>query len=269
MKRKVVILGCGSSCGVPRPNQDWGNCDPSEPKNRRRRSSILIEQYSPNDLNNKTSIIIDTSADFSHQLIDTSVKEISAVIYTHAHADHTHGIDDLRSFALAQKNKIPIYAEKQTLEILNRTFGYCFKTPHGSNYPPILEANEIFFDQEFNISGKGGEISFIPFIQPHGSINSVGLRIGKDFAYCTDISAVNQYIMEHIAQVDTLIIDALQYKPHPSHLSVSEVLNVVEIVKPNKVYLTHMHNTLDYVTLKKELPSFIEPAYDNLSIELI
>ena len=254
---KLTILGCGASAGVPRPNLDWGDCDPAEPKNRRRRASILIEQYG-------STIVVDTGADFCHQMIDAKVTKLDAVIYTHMHADHTNGIDDLRSYFLSQKKRIPVYGEENTLSYLQHAFGYCFKTPPSSNYPPILEANKFDANVKFIISGKDGNIEILPILQQHGDINSIGLRIGN-VAYCTDISAINNEVKTKLRNLKYLILGALQYKPHNSHLSVSQALDFIAEVKPQKAYLTHMHNKLDYNKLKEILPSNVEPAYDGLS----
>jgi phosphoribosyl 1,2-cyclic phosphate phosphodiesterase len=255
---KITILGCGASAGVPRPNLDWGDCDSTEPKNRRRRASILIEQYD-------STIVVDTGADFCHQMIDAKVTKLDAVIYTHMHADHTNGIDDLRSYFLNQNKRIPVYSDQNTLSYLQQTFAYCFKTPSGSNYPPILEANEIMAGTKFSIQGKGGDIEILPILQQHGNINSLGLRIG-DVAYCTDVSAINNEIISNLQNLKYLIIGALQYKPHISHLSVSQALDFIAEVKPEKAYFTHMHNKLDYNKLKDSLPNNIEPAYDGLTL---
>lgn len=250
---KITILGCGASSGVPRPNLDWGDCDPNEPKNRRTRSSLLIETH------NK-AIIIDTGPDFCQQMINARVKHLDAVIYTHMHADHTNGISDLKSYAIDQNELLPIYADKKTLSYLHKSFDYCFKTPPGSKYPPILKAYELIVHKSFNIK----EVTILPVLQKHGDTTSIGIRVGG-IAYCTDISAIDDNILNYLKGVKYLIIGVLQYNKHPSHLNVIEALELIEILRPQKTYFTHMHNKLDYNKLKLELPNNVEPAYDGLS----
>lgn len=250
---RIVILGCGASAGVPRPNLDWGDCDASEPKNRRTRASLLIQHKGFN-------IVIDTGADFRQQMIAAKLTKLDAVLYTHMHADHTNGIDDLRSYVLSQNKCMPVYSEKTTLQYLQQTFAYCFKTPLGSNYPPILEAQEITPDCKFNI----GSLEILPFLQQHGDIHSLGFRF-LDIAYCTDISSFDDNLITKLRGIKYLILGALQYKHHKSHLTVAQALNLIKAVKPKKAYLTHMHNKLDYKALKRILPSEVEPAYDGLS----
>jgi len=259
-----TILGCGSSPGVPRPNGDWGRCDPTNPKNFRTRPSLAIERISPIG---KTTVIIDTGSDFRTQMIRAGVRHIDAVVYTHPHADHIHGIDDLRSFAHAQNGLIDIYADKPTQRRLMQGFGYCFKTPEGSNYPPILKAHEIEAHKAFCIEGMGGNIEFLPHLQIHGSITSLGFCIGK-MAYCTDVNDFPQPLPHHLYDLDMLIIDALQYERHPSHFSLEEALSWIEHLRPKRAILTHMHTPLDYVEVQSQTPAHVEPAYDGLHFEI-
>lgn len=242
---------------MPKPNIDWGVCDPNEPKNRRKRSSLLIEKGS-------ITIVIDTGADFCQQMINASVKKIDAVIYTHMHADHTNGISDLKSYAIDQQELIPVYADNITLSYLYKSFDYCFKTPKNSKYPPILKANEIIANKPFWIKTKQESLEILPILQPHGDITSLGIRIG-DFAYCTDISTINSTIIEQLSGIKFLVIGVLQYNKHVSHLNVEQALELINILKPEKSYFTHMHNKLDYNILCKTLPLNVEPAYDDLS----
>lgn len=262
---RFTILGCGSSPGVPRITGDWGACDPTNPKNRRRRASLLVERIARDG--GITTVVIDTGPDFRDQMITSGVKSLDAVVYTHAHADHIHGIDDLRGFWHEQRRLIDVYADAFTLERLRAGFGYCFEKPDGSSYPPIVLAHEIIHGEVFELSGNGGMISFEPLTQIHGSIQSLGFRIG-DFAYCSDVSDFPAETVQAMQGLDTLVIDALQYRPHPSHLSLDETLAWIDRLKPKRSILTHMHTPLDYEAVASAIPSGIEPGYDGLFIEI-
>ena len=262
---RIVITGCGSSPGTPRIMGDWGACDPSNPKNRRRRAAALIERISASG--EITRIAIDTGPDFRDQMLDAGATHLDGVVYTHAHADHIHGIDDLRGYFLAQRRKVDVFADKQTLDRLHEGFGYCFKTPPGSAYPPILEAHEIDHDKAFTIEGAGGPITFEPLPQIHGDMVTLGFRIGR-LAYCPDVSDFPAQTEARLGGLDLLIIDALQYRPHPSHFSLSQALERIEMFAPKRAVLTHMHIPLDYETVMAETPDHVEPAYDGLAIEL-
>lgn len=259
---KFTILGCGSSPGVPRPNGDWGACDPKNPKNQRHRASLLIERIQEDG--KKTTVVIDTGPDFREQMIMAKVTHLDGIVYTHAHADHIHGIDDVRTYAIQQQQLLNTFADGLTLSRLHEAFGYCFKTPPGSHYPPIMKAHEIDKDVPFTVTGEGGEIVFHPHLQIHGDINSLGFRIGN-VAYCTDVNLFPDETPDRLKGLDVLIIDALQYKPHPSHFSLNEALEWIERLKPKRAILTHMHVPLDYETVKCEVPAHIEPGYDGLS----
>lgn len=262
---EFTILGCGSSSGVPRPNGDWGQCDPNDKKNRRLRPALMIKKIGANRAT--TTVVIDTGVDFAQQMLASQVQHLDGVIYSHAHADHTHGIDDLRSYALAQKMRLPIYASREVLQHLQDSFSYCFLQKPGSGYPPILKTEEISAQKEFVVGGAGGEISFLPLLQQHGNVKSLGFRIGK-VAYCTDVNDFLPESLPHLKGLDVLIIDALQYKKHPSHFSLEEALSWIEKLEPKKAFLTHMHAALEYKTLKKILPAHVEPAYDGLQFEI-
>lgn len=265
---RYTILGCGSSPGTPRITGDWGVCDPKEPKNRRLRCSLLVQRIGKDGI---TGVVVDTSPDFRHQMIRANVGGIDGVLYTHAHADHIHGIDDLRGYALAQKKRIDVFADRPTLDRLHEGFGYCFKTPPGSMYPPILEAYEIVAGEKVTITGKGGDIVALPVLQSHGDIHSIGFRFGNldkgGLAYSPDISGVPDVSVPALQNLDYWIVDALQYKSHPSHFSVSEALEWIKQLSPERSYLTHMHIPLDYQTLKSELSGSVEPAHDGMVIE--
>lgn len=213
-----------------------------------------------------TVVLVDTSPDMREQLISTQTKHIDAVLFTHDHADQTHGIDDLRMVAINMRQRIPIYADKATFETLNVRFGYCFQTPPGSEYPPILDARPISLPKAISIDGGGGSVEAIPFDQEHGRIRSLGFRFGP-VAYSSDVNALPDESFEALEGIDCWIVDALRYTAHPTHANVETALSWIERVKPKKAYLTNMHVDLDYQTLKAELPAHVEPAYDGMTIE--
>lgn len=215
----------------------------------------------------KTVVVIDTGPDFRDQMISAKVTKLDAAVYTHAHADHIHGIDDLRGYWLSQKRLIYVYADAATMERLREGFGYCFETPAGSAYPPIVAPRIIQHDQSFEIVGDGGGIMFEPLVQQHGSMVSLGFRIGN-FGYCPDVSDFPADTVERLRNLDVLVIDALQHRPHPSHLSLDESVEWVRRVAPMRAILTHMHTPLDYEATRLSLPNGIEPGFDGLVIEL-
>lgn len=263
--RRFTILGCGSSPGVPRVDGDWGACDPEEPKNRRTRAAFLVEQIAADG--GVTRVVIDTGPDFRQQMISAGVTALDAVLYTHPHADHIHGIDDVRIFALKRRSQIPIYADIQTMARIREGFRYCIETPPGSEYPPIVRPEVLAEDEKrVVIDGDGGPIAFEPLRQVHGSIHSLGYRIG-DVAYCCDISDFPTETVPRVQGLDVLIVDALQYRTHPSHLSLDEALQWVKRLKPRRTYLTHMHVPLDYQTVRRQTPENVEPAHDMLTFD--
>ncbi|AYD01166.1 MBL fold metallo-hydrolase [Neorhizobium sp. NCHU2750] len=265
-RRRFTILGCSSSPGVPRLNGDWGACDPAEPKNRRTRAALLVEQIAPDD--GRTVVVIDTGPDFREQMIAAKVARIDAVIYTHAHADHLHGIDDIRGYFHSQRMRIPIHADPVTMERIRQGFGYCLESPAGSNYPPIVTPTLIEnLDDGIVVNGAGGPLRLLPHMQMHGDTHSLGFRIG-DVAYCTDVSDFPEDSVKRLLGLDMLIIDALQYSRHPSHLSLEQALGWIERFGARRALLTHMHIPLDYRRVLEETPAHIEPAYDGLSFEV-
>jgi phosphoribosyl 1,2-cyclic phosphate phosphodiesterase len=261
---KLTILGCGSSGGVPRPAYGWGACDPTNPKNRRRRCSIMLERQNQSE---KTVVIIDTSPDLREQLLSAEVKRIDAVLYTHDHADHTHGIDDVRPVVLHMRRRIPLYMSKETGIILQTRFGYCFETPEGSDYPPIVEERRLVAGHETHIEGPGGTISAVPFIVRHGTIDAFGFRFGKT-AYTPDLNGIPEESLEALSGLDLWIVDALRLTPHPSHFSLTEALDWIKRLKPKKAVLTNLHTDLDYNALISQLPEHVTPAYDGLQLDL-
>ncbi|CAF26099.1 MBL fold metallo-hydrolase [Bartonella quintana] len=261
---RFTILGCGSSPGVPRPNGDWGACDPNNPKNKRYRSSLLVERIQASG--KKTTVVIDTGPDFRSQMIDARVNHLDAALYTHSHADHIHGIDDLRSYALAQKCLIDIYADAFTLKHLKNAFSYCFQTQKGSFYSPILKEHLINEDSQFIIQGQGDTITVKTHLQFHGTIHSLGFRIGN-VAYCTDVSKFPEKTLQKLMNLEVLIIEALQFESHPSHLSVDQALQWIKYLKPKQAILTHMDRSLDYNEVINYVPAYVKPAYQGLTFE--
>ena len=264
MSLAITILGCGSSAGVPRVGGGWGACDPAEPKNRRRRCSILVEGSGPDGT---TSVLVDTSPDLREQLLDADVRRLDGVLITHDHADHTHGIDDLRALVIHMRRRIPLWADAATAAVLHQRFAYCFETPPGSGYPPILDEHGIEIGRPVSVTGPGGAIAALPFDMEHGPGRALGFRF-DDIAYASDVSALPPESVAQLHGLDILILDALRYTPHPTHFSVAEALALIEQVKPRRAVLTNLHNDLDYATLKSELPAHIEPAFDMMRLTL-
>ena len=254
------ILGCGSSGGVPRVGQGWGACDPSNPRNRRRRCSLLVERTGPEG---KTTVLVDASPDLREQLLEVGVTHLDAVLFTHEHADHTHGIDDLRPLAIHNRRRVDIYADEDTSRILHQRFGYCFATPPGSGYPPILNDHRFHEGREIIVSGAGGPISALPFRQHHGDIDAFGFRFG-DVAYSSDVNGFPENSLRHLHNLDVWIIDALREAPHPSHFTLQEALDHVGLLKPRLAILTNLHTDLDYSALAARLRDGVIPAYDGL-----
>ncbi len=259
-----TIMGCGSSAGVPRVAQGWGACDPHNPKNRRRRTSLLVERI---DGTKKTTVLIDTTPDLREQMLAEGVEKIDGVLYTHAHADHTHGIDDLRPFFLQHRRRVDVYMDEPTAREVRAKFSYCFEAPPGSEYPPILSAHSIEAGKPVTIEGEAGPITALPVLQHHGDINTLGFRFGA-FAYCCDVKAFPDASLKALAGLEVLVTDALRYRAHPSHFSVEEALHWIARVHPARAILTNLHTDLDYEKLAGEVPGNVEPAYDRMKIEL-
>ncbi|MDF2971280.1 MAG: phosphoribosyl 1,2-cyclic phosphodiesterase [Microvirga sp.] len=254
MTLRLTILGCGSSAGVPRVGVGWGACDPKNPKNRRRRCSVLVERTGLDGA--VTTVLVDTGPDVRDQLLGAHVRRLDAVLYTHEHADHI----------IVQRHRIPVYADRMTSELLMMRFGYCFETPAGSSYPPILKMHHLKPGMLTSVAGPGGAIEAMPFRMVHGDIDTLGFRFGS-IAYAPDVSEMPEESLRHLESLDVLILDALRYTPHPTHFSVSEALALIEMLKPKRAILTNLHTDLDYEKLRHELPPQIEPAYDGMQIE--
>ena len=264
MTLAVTILGCGSSGGVPRVADGWGACDPSNPKNRRRRCSILVEKLGPRG---RTTVLVDASPDLREQLLDANVKHLDGVLITHEHADHVHGIDDLRPLAIHMRRRIDVWMDNKTSRLVAERFGYCFKAPDGSDYPPILTEHRLSAGTTMSIDGAGGPLAALPFDMEHGRGSALGLRFGA-VAYMSDVSRMPERSCSHLDGLNLLIVDALRRRPHPTHFNVSDALKLIEQLKPKRAVLTNMHTDLDYETLAAELPPHVEPAYDGLKLDI-
>lgn len=260
---RFTILGCGSSGGVPRLGGDWGTCDPTNPKNRRRRCSMLVERISGDA---RTRVLIDTSPDMRDQLLDAGIGTLDGVVFTHSHADHTHGIDDLRQIVFNTGNRLPVWADGPTENALIARFGYAFVQPQGSPYPPILNLNAIT-DAPFDVTGPAGPIRFEPFTADHGAMQALGFRIGN-LAYLPDAVALPQESWDCLQGLEVWVVDALRRKPHPTHAHLDMTLEWIARAKPARAVLTNMHLDMDYETLRAELPKGITPAYDGMAITL-
>ena len=257
---RFTILGCGSSGGVPRLGGHWGNCDPNNVKNFRKRCSLLIQRF---ENNNVTNVLIDTTPDMRQQLLDAKIGKLDAVIYTHEHADHLHGLDDLRMIVINMQKRLPVFASKQTKNSILERFGYAFKTPKGSPYPPILDMNDL--PETLEIQGAGGPIKFTSFDVDHGNILVSAIKV-NDVLYTPDISKVRNDT--ELRDLDYWILDSLRYKPHPSHVNLEQALGLIDRYKPRKAILTNLHVDLDYTTLLNETPDNVVPAHDGLQIKL-
>ena len=253
---KLRILGCGTSSGVPRIGNDWGACDPAEPRNRRTRVAIIVETAT-------TRILVDSGPDLREQLLAAGVATLDAVIWTHDHADHCHGIDDLRQVFHARRAPVPGYERSATLASLATRFAYAFAGKDG--YPPTITGIELADRTAI------GEVAVTVVDQPHGSITSAGLRFdhgGRSIGYATDFHALTGDMENLYRHCDVLVIDALRRAPHPSHPTLNHAVDWIARLAPRRAILTHMDQSMDYRTLVAELPAGVEPGYDGLELTL-
>jgi phosphoribosyl 1,2-cyclic phosphate phosphodiesterase len=263
---EAVILGCGSSTGVPRlggadGKGEWGACDPENPKNRRRRCSIIVRR-------GKTQVLVDTSPDLREQLLAAQVTHLDGVLMTHPHADQTNGIDDLRPLTFLMKKRVDMHADTATLDHLMKQFAYCFATPRGSEYPPIITGYVIPEPfEDWHISGAGGAVPIRAFWQAHGPVRSLGFRFGG-LAYSSDVSDLDDAAFAALEGVDTWIVDSLRYNPHPTHAHVEKTLGWIAQIKPKRAILTNLHLDLDYEALRAKLPAGVEPAHDGMTVSV-
>jgi phosphoribosyl 1,2-cyclic phosphate phosphodiesterase len=259
----LTILGCGSSGGVPRVAQGWGACDPANPRNRRRRCAALVSRQSAQG---RTLALIDTGPDLREQLIDAGVAHLDGVFISHEHADHTHGIDDLRPLYIAARRRVEMHIDAATSKALHEKFRYIFETLPGSSYPPIAHENRLTPGETCVIEGQGGAIEAMPFALEHGDIASLGFRFGA-LAYTPDLNGIPDASVPFLQDLDVWIIDALRYARHPSHFSLDEALAWIERLKPRRAILTTLHTDLDYEVLRRRLPAGVVPAYDGMLVE--
>lgn len=257
---RFTILGCGSSGGVPRLGDQWGDCDPSDPRNRRRRCSLLVERDGPGGT---TRVLIDTSPDLRAQLLDAGVGALDGVVYTHAHADHTHGLDDLRMIVFNTRRRLDVWADEPTSADLLRRFGYAFEAPAGSSYPPILNLHPI--EAEVIVDGAGGPVRLLPFRVAHGQIDALGFRIGG-LAYLPDVSEIYDSAWPMLQGLECWILDALRRRPHQSHAHLDRALEWIDRAAPRRAILTNMHVDLDYAAVASETPAHVVPAHDGLTL---
>ncbi|WP_406851765.1 MBL fold metallo-hydrolase [Brevundimonas sp. BH3] len=260
---EVVILGCGSSGGVPRGDGNWGACDPQNPRNLRTRSSALFRRIGSDGV---TNVVVDTSPEFRQQMVMAGVKHLDAVLYTHDHADQTHGIDDIRVFFIQGGQRIPVWLDQATYDSLMKRFGYVFEFQN--NYPAIAEAHLIPpHGTRWSVDGAGGAVPVVTFDQAHGNIRAVGYRIGGHngtggVVYSPDVSDLDETAIEAVRGADLWIVDALRYHPHPTHAHLDKTLGWIADAGVKRAVLTNLHIDMDYETLNKRLPAGVEAGFD-------
>ncbi len=262
---EFTLLGTGSSGGVPRIGNDWGNCDPQNPKNRRRRCAMLIRQRTDSG---ETTVLVDTGADMREQLLSENVQQLDGVVLTHSHADHIFGLDDLRQLWVKHRKPVDVYFDSDNRQRILAAFGYCFEQPEGSSYPPFCVGHILTSCNRFGIDGSGGRLNITPIEVEHGDITALGLRVAE-MAYVPDVKTVQRAdSLDYLRNLRVLVIDALREKSHPTHMNVREALAFIAEVRPQRAILTNMHVDLDFETLSRELPQGVEPGFDGMRLTL-
>jgi phosphoribosyl 1,2-cyclic phosphate phosphodiesterase len=268
-RMEVTILGCGTSGGVPRVGNDWGACDPNDPRNVRTRCSLLVRLFREGE-SDPTTVLIDTSPDCRAQLLRAQVKRIDALLYTHEHADQAHGIDDVRAIVYQQRRRIPTYMDEPTRAVLRARFRYCFESDAVSGYPAILEdAGVLVAGRTLDIDGPGGTLRFLTLLQDHGGRPSLGFRFGGPeqmcFGYSNDCVAMDDETLNQLRGLDTWIVDAMRYDPHPTHAHLARTLEWHSAINPGRTILTNLHVDMDYTELSSRIPDTVEPAIDGMT----
>ena len=262
---EITILGCGSSGGVPRADGEWGDCNPNDPRNARSRCSMLVRRKAAQPGGEETTALVDTSPDLRLQTANAGVRRLDAVLLTHDHADQVHGIDDVRAFFIRQRARIPCFSDAPTHRSMMRRFGYIFEGEGG--YPAICADRRLPpHGQAWQVDGPSGAIPVVTFDQDHGGLRSVGYRFGG-VAYSSDVVDLDDAAFEALADLDVWIVDALRWRPHPTHAHVEKSLEWIAQVKPRRAILTNMHIDLDFADLAAQLPAGVEPAFDGLRFE--
>ena len=265
-KLEVTILGSGSSTGVPRANGDWGAADPANPKNRRSRCSLMVRRPDEGPTDTWTGLVIDTSPEFRLQTSGAGLRRLDAVLLTHDHADQTHGLDDIRTFAMIQRARIPTHMDEATHESLMRRFGYVFRGEGG--YLAIADDKRIPpHGLPWHVDGPSGSIPVVTFDQDHGGVRSVGYRLGN-MAYSSDVVDLPQSAFDALRDLDVWIVDCLRWTPHPTHAHVEKTLSWISQVKPKRAILTDLHIDIDFDDLTSKIPPGVEVAFDGLRFEM-
>ena len=260
---EAVILGSGSSGGVPRADGNWGACDPAEPRNRRSRCSLLVRRKAAAG-GPETTVVVDTSPDLRTQALAAGVQRVDAVLYTHDHADQTHGIDDLRAFTIASRRRVPCFMDAYTRRKLTERFRYVFEGEGG--YPALCDACDLPpHGEHWSVDGPSGPVPVVGFDQDHGEVRSVGFRFGG-VAYSSDVLDLPESAFKTLAGAEVWIVDALRWTPHPTHAHVARALDWIARVRPKRAVLTNLHVDLDYRALREQLPEGVEPAYDGMTL---
>jgi len=259
-------MGCGSSAGVPRADGEWGACDPADPRNARSRCSLMVRRLGGEDRTRQTTLVVDAAPEFRQQCVVAHVKRLDGLLLTHDHADQCHGLDDIRAFAIAQSRRIDCWMDEATAASLMNRFGYVFAGQ--GLYPAIADLKAIpAHGSAWAIEGPSGAIPVQSFDQDHGGVRSVGYRFGST-AYSSDVVDLPPEAFAALEDLDVWIVDALRWRPHPTHAHVAKALEWIDRVRPRRAILTNMHFDLDYTELAGKLPEGVEPAFDGLRIEV-